>query len=196
MSRRLVFIILVLQAASALAYDRVWSPWDIEPSLMFRVEPLSGGLTAYVYPRSGNQDGGMGLAPDYALMSLDAEWHRFRLGVTALQSYFGQGSFAPVRAGYTIIDQPRNYGGRLFGKVPEVYVQATAHWNIWNDAPPYIYAGVIEAVAAVDVYGFGASASAGLALHSSNRMSPAIANVGAYPFVSLRVRLFTLCAGF
>lgn len=175
-----VALVALVFATPAAAADLGWSPWGVEPTVLFRVEALQVGVGPSVHAST---------------LNLDIEWHRLRLGVSAFELY-GGASVLPVRIGCTIFDRPRNYGGRLFGKLPEVYVQAAVHHSIWNDPPPYYNAGELSVAAAVDYFGVGAVARVGVVAFSECRTADRLEDIRVTPFIGLQLRFASLCAGF
>ncbi len=194
---RLFLPALVLTlAASALAHERTWAPWEIEPTVLFRTEFVSGGAGVCFYGGDRHSPAQLVLMPDVSMLSIDVEWWKLRFGVSATEVFLYGASILPLRAGFTIIDRPHNYAGRLFGKTPEVYAQFKAHWAVWYDPPPYVNGVCAEVVAAIDRYGVGLSASAGVAGYWSSYSAGDAGQFSLRPYVGIHVRLGTLCAGF
>ena len=188
-------LILTL-ATSALAHERTWAPWKIEPTVFFRTEFVSGGAGVGFYGGDRHSPAQLVLVPDVSMLNVDVEWRKLRFGVSAMEVFLPGLSVMPMRAGFTIIDRPHNYAGRLFGKTPEVYAQFKAHWAVWFDPPPYVHGGCIEVVAAIDRYGLGLSASAGVISYWSSYSAGEAGQFSLLPYVGIRLRLGTLCAGF
>ena len=138
-------------------------------------------------------DGGIRPRAFAEFFTASCEWHRVRLGISAIRmpfDYIDEEPFpiAPIHVGYTIWERPRGYAGRLLGKVPEIYVLASPEWGSYD-----FLGWRVEAAAAIDLAGFGLTASAGF----QRTLDSAPYSEGFFsPFISIRANILSFCAGF
>lgn len=157
---RWLAVLALLSASVAGAFETDYSMSDYgpteEPQLFVTPSLLDLGL--------GAQKGLI-----VRLINLDAQWWRIRGGISLGE--FGYGATyttfltMPVRAGFTIWQRPVWYTGRLYGMVPEVYVQGSASLDIWTiDGPPAdLFIGHAELRGALNSYGVGIDVGVGVA---------------------------------
>lgn len=159
----------------------------------FRAELLSLGVEALNFPRSRFYEPGIRGRIFAEGPTVSCEWHRVRVGISGARMPFDYldeelPTILPVHVGYTIWERPRNYAGRLLGKVPEIYVQASPEWGSTD-----FFGWRVEAAAAIDLAGFGLTASAGVqrTLDTAPYSGPFIS-----PFIGVRANVLSFCAGF
>jgi hypothetical protein len=178
--------------------ETAYSPWhprfgDRKPRWLLRVEMLSCGYEG-IY---GLYKHYMTYCPASSYVRVEAEWWRLRLGVGfANQFEKSMYSLFPLSIGFTLWQRPHNYAGRLFGKLPEVYLRYSEE-GILNDPPPYLSVGTLELVGSADSYGVGLAAAVGVRCVRCDY--PQVLPKPIYtfnPFIGIRVRLLTLAAGF
>jgi hypothetical protein len=197
-----VFAVLALLTASvAFATNYVFAGGDQEetPQSFVTLEIFSIG------PKTQFEGG---WPTTFRLVSVDLRWWRIRGGISLGEFGYGYGGTTflslPVRAGFTLWQQPRIYLGYLYGMVPEVYLQASitpSEQAIWSIDPPptTLFIGHAELRAAADIYGVGIDIGAGAGAHrtrigSSGQSWTTHWYVG--PVFDARVRLLVTNFGF
>ncbi|MFO7650346.1 MAG: hypothetical protein R6X13_03255 [bacterium] len=133
------------------------------PHLYLRFEAWSSGWAWPVY-RQELSPFSNALWP-YRAGYVGLELGRIRAGLALAGGVHPFPSFLPISFGVTLWDRPTRYVGRLYGKLPEVYVEAQGGFgNLWDPhtSPNINFAGTFSLVAAGDCFGLGASAMAGL----------------------------------
>jgi hypothetical protein len=183
-------VILLLIAGHAAADDFSAEPWGIKPKGYMRVEVLAVGLGyALPYPLL-----------DANVLSVEGEWHRFRLGACLLHVMAPEElSSLPISVGYTIWEHPKNYAGRLFEISSEGFIRFTADWGISeiDDGDFGASQGTLEFVMAGDRVGFGYAAAVGLKGTHVHCEWPSPTNSRSVaPFIEVWGRFPTLMAGF
>lgn len=159
-----VLLLLVVSQCPAFETDYSLAQRDLAdaPRFFFRAELVSagGGLIGWW------DDNSRFKAEPTVMMEapyVGVEFSRVRAGFGLVDGYYWAVSFLPISVGYTIYERPVRYWGRLYGKVPEVYVEATGRFFNWNDPPPEIpFIGTLRLVGSVDCFGIGISTSLGV----------------------------------
>jgi len=156
-ARPLVVIALLASFAVAFETDYSMSEYQALEEPQFFITPtlLDIGI--------GGNRGVVG-----RILSLDLQWWRMRAGISLGELGYGSHTTflnMPVRAGFTIWQRPVRYTGRLYGMVPEIYVQGSYAIGIWSIDPPPTDLSIshAEARAAVDFYGVGIDVGIGAA---------------------------------
>ena len=166
LNRQSVVLLLLLAASQFLAFETDYSLAERDlaaaPRFFLRAELVSvgGGIVGWWDNNSRFR------AEPTVLMEMPyvgVEFSRVRAGFGLIDGYYGAISFLPISVGYTIYERPIRYWGRLYGKVPEIYVEATGRFFNWNDPPPEIpFIGTLALVGSVDCFGVGLSVGGGL----------------------------------
>jgi hypothetical protein len=161
-----------------------------QPPLSVTLELAGAGVAAgmpLAYPVFGN------------LLYAGIEYYHVRAGLSLIDGQYGPVfTLLPISVGYTVYERPVHYWGQLYGRMPEVYVKATARViNVYFDPPPsFPFIGTLEAVGAVDCYGVGLSASVGLYYEVNGAYCPHPAVHYVKPFVSAQIHLPIVRIGF
>jgi hypothetical protein len=198
---RVLLAPILLAASICCAFETDYSLATRDPNapprVFLRAELVSagGGVFGWWDDNSHFKTGPLVLM---SMPYVGVEFNRARAGFGLLSATPGAVSFLPISAGYTIYERPIRYWGRLYGKVPEVYAQATAYLFNWDDPPPDIpFVGTLELVGAVDCFGVGISAEVGGAYQVISGYGagwPASHNF--YPLVGAQVHLPLARLGF
>ena len=198
MRHALGLLLLMTSSVSAFETDYALAVRDPDetPQLFFRAEliGIGPGAARWEYTKSVEATV-LADAPH-----VEVEFHRVRAGLSLVDGFYTAAiSVLPMSLGYTIYERPVRYWDRLYGRIPEVYVKATARFFSSNlDPPPsYPFIGTVEAVGAVDCYGLGLSASVGLVY----TVVGAVGNVypetrSICPFVGAQIHLGLARIGF
>jgi hypothetical protein len=134
------------------------------------------------------------------LLHAEVEYYHVRAGLSLIDGFYGPVyTFLPVSVGYTVYERPVHYSDRLHGMVPEVALRFSGYWlnntgDLYTKVP---IAGRLDAVAGVDLIGFGLSLSAGVigACTFTNRSGSRWDGfAGVSPNVELRLRALTFGA--
>jgi hypothetical protein len=166
MKRASLLLLIAASALSAFRTDFSLAKRDPNkiPDFFFRFELASGG-GGFMHLEHLSHDEiltptAVGTGP-----SVGVEFRHVRAGFAIFDAnYYSILSLLPLSIGYTIYERPVCYWGRLYGRLPEVCVKATARFVDGFDPPPYIpFVGTLEAVCSADFYGLGLSGSIGMA---------------------------------
>ncbi|MFO7650348.1 MAG: hypothetical protein R6X13_03265 [bacterium] len=124
---------------------------DQYPGLCLRAEPLSAGI-------------GLGKFAFARVAYMGAEAHRFRAGIAIADLVVDGARLLPLYFGYTIYQRSTSFRGGLHGKLPEVYVEASASYitSRLSTPPDYDFVGTLAVTGAVDVPIAGVGVTAGL----------------------------------
>lgn len=169
------------------------------PSLYFSAELLRLG--------GGGQLTPLGLDPtpevegwlNARLLHIGLELHRVRVGLGFTDVNSNDISTGLLDIGYTLYRRPAIFFGRVYGSVPEVYLEATAHLRSTTIYPPrpVDFTGAVSAVGAIDCYGLGASVAVGVNYRRLGPPQPhdASARNQFCPYAAIQVHVLSLRVG-
>ncbi|MCX6844712.1 MAG: hypothetical protein NTX53_20815 [candidate division WOR-3 bacterium] len=200
MRHALGLLLLMTSSVSAFETDYALAMRDPDetPQIFFHAELIGIGPGACLWKDNPSDSP---FEPTVLMTApyVGVEFHRARAGFGLFDgAYYAAFSVLPISIGYTIYERPVRYWGRLYGKVPDVYVKATARFANWSDPPPEIpFIGTMEAVCAVDCYGLGIGASVGLVYTIVGPYGSVYAGRRyLYPFAGVQVHLGLARIGF
>jgi hypothetical protein len=184
---------ILLMVSTVCAFDYGYSIASLDPadqpplSVTLELAQLGVATRMPLFPVFGD------------LLHAEVEYYHVRAGLSLIDGFYGPVyTFLPVSVGYTVYERPVHYSDRLYGRVPEVYVKATARFVNWYVDPPpsYPFIGTLEAVGAIDCYGVGLSASIGLYYEVNGAYAPHPAVHHVDPFASAKIHLPMLRLGY